>query len=437
MNALISDIPRTDERRRRLVGLFRIFAGYSCVQAIAQAVGFIAGILVVRALPKNEYGWYMIVNTIGPMVVVLSDSGITGSLTAIGGKFWEDNERLGILISTAMALRKRFVIVSGLVVIPLLIWLLARNDAPARVIILLVLASGTGALFQINTGILNVVLTLRQNIGQMQALALLGTFPRFVLILILVPLGLLNASFAAAAGAVCLGLQFFALVRWVKPQIVWTSSISKVFQSQILSIVKRQAPMTIYFCAQGQITTWLISIFGNVERVADVGALGRLGMIFAILMSSFSGVIIPRFARCQDSARLRTHYVWIISGFALCVILTAAFAAAFPRSLLWLLGSQYDRLGHLVWLAVLGAGITNLTGVLYLLNVNKGWIPPASILIPSEIVTQIVLCCLFKVSTVPGVLLVGVFGPVVPGLINLVVGLRKIASLDGRVTTAV
>jgi hypothetical protein len=99
-----------------------------------------------------------------------------------------------------------------------------------------------------------------------------------------------------------------------------------------------------------------------------------------------------------------------------------------PGALLWLLGSQYSQLGGVVWLAVLASGTSALAGVLYSLNVNKGWIPPASVLIPAEIISQVVLCFIFDLSTVRGVLLIGVLGPIIPSLMNLAVGIRKLKS---------
>jgi hypothetical protein len=180
---------------------------------------------------------------------------------------------------------------------------------------------------------------------------------------------------------------------------------------------------------QGQIGIWLISIFGNVQRVAEVGALGRIGMIFAILISTTSALVVPRFARCQDPVTLRRRYAQILFGFAGLVGCGTLFSWLLPGSLLWLLGAKYNQLGSLVWLAVLATGTGSLAGLLYSLNVNKGWIPPAAIVIPVEILTQVILCFSFDLSSVRGVLLIGVFAPIIPSLMNLFIGMRKLNSV--------
>jgi len=186
----------------------------------------------------------------------------------------------------------------------------------------------------------------------------------------------------------------------------------------------------IYFCIQSQIGIWLISIFGNVHRVAEVAALGRIGMIFSILFSTASAVIVPRFARCQEPARLRSHYTFILFGFAGIILSGTIFAGLAPQPLLWLLGPQYSQLGSLVWLAVAVSGTWSLAGLIYSLNVNKGWISPPAIIIAAEILTQVTLCLSFDLSSVRGMLMISLLAPIVPALINLFVGIRKINSLD-------
>jgi hypothetical protein len=241
------------------------------VQVIAQGLGFLAGIIVVRNLSKEDYACFMIVNTIGPAMNLLSDSGITSSLAAIGGSFWQDDTRLGSLIRTALNLRRQLVLFSFLAVTPVLIWMLRRNHVPVFTIAWLVPITLTGVICQLNVGVLSVVVNLRQQVGRMQALVFCGALPRLVLIALFAALGFLNSPLAVAAGTLGLAGQYWLLRQWVRPQVSDNAYPSKALRSKILAIVKRQAPLTIYFCLQGQIGIWLISIFGSVHRVAEVG----------------------------------------------------------------------------------------------------------------------------------------------------------------------
>lgn len=407
----------------------RLLAGYSFVQAVAQALGFIAGILIVRTLEKQDYACFVIVNTIGPVMNMLSDNGVTSSLSAIGGKFWQDDTKMGSLVRTAMILRQRLVLISSIAVTPVLIWMLMRNHASSPTIGWLVLLTLVGVLFQLNVGVLSTVVNLRQQVGRMQALVFVGVLPRLALIVLLALAGGLNAPLAVAAGTVAYAVQFWLLKKWVKSQISWHEPPSEEYKSHILSIVKKQAPLTIYFCLQSQIGIWLISIFGNVHRVAEVGALGRIGMIFTILVMTVSALVVPRFARCQEPRRLANLYASIILGFAGIVLLGTLFAWLFPTPLLWLLGKQYSQLTDLVWVAVLASGASALGGVFYSLNVNRGWIPPAPLVIPIEIANQLVLCLTFDLSSVHGILWIGILAPILPSLINVTVALKQLRAM--------
>jgi hypothetical protein len=281
----------------------------------------------------------------------------------------------------------------------------------------------------LNVGVLSVVVNLRQQVGRMQALVFCGALPRLVLIALFAALGFLNSPLSVAAGTLGLAGQYWLLRQWVRPQVSDNAYPSKALRSKILAIVKRQAPLTIYFCLQGQIGIWLISIFGSVHRVAEVGALGRIGMIFSILISAVSALIVPRFARSQELTRLRSRYVLILLGFTGVLLLGTLLTWLWPGSLLWLLGAQYAQLGTLLWLAVLAAGSSALGGLLYSLNVNKGWIPPAGIVVPVDILNQLVLCFFFDLSSVRGILLIGAIAPIVPALINLAFGIQNLKRL--------
>ena len=67
-------------------------------------------------------------------------------------------------------------------------------------------------------------------------------------------------------------------------------------RQEILRLTKHLAANAVFYCFQGQITVFLISFFGHhVSSVAEVGALGRLAMIFAVgmLVLATSALLAP------------------------------------------------------------------------------------------------------------------------------------------------
>ena len=238
----------------------------------------------------------------------------------------------------------------------------------------------------------------------------------------------IDARIAVIAGTVACALQAWILRRWVRASVDMNAPESAEYRGRILSIVKKQAPITIFHCVQGQIIVLLISIFGNEERVAEIGALGRFAILFTLISSVINGIIVPRFARCQNLTLLRRRYWQVAIGFAFLAGALVAFSAVFPRPLLWVIGAKYANLESEVWLMMLNAALGSMFACLVSLTYFKGWIIPAAITIPMEIGTQVLLILAFDMSTVRGVLLVGVIGSLPPILLNIIIAHLKTRS---------
>ena len=407
----------------------RLLAGFTSAQLVIQLLGFLSGILIVRYLSKPDYAWFTIANTLVATMGMLADSGISGALSAVGGTVWQDDARFGSLIRTALTLRRRLAFVAVLVVTPVFVWMLVKNHAPAATIAVVVPAALLALTLQLTAGVLGVVISLRQEIRRMQFMGLAAALLRLSL---LAPACLifLDVRVAVIIGTVGMALQVWLLRRWVSKSVAWHAPESADYRAQILTIVKRQAPLTIFYCLQSQIIIWLISIFGNAQRVAEIGALGRFAMIFTLVSSVMNGIVVPRYARCHDRRVLKQRYWQVAAGFTLLAASLVALSAAFPRPLLWVIGSQYANLENEVWLMMLSAASSGLFVALFSLTYSKGWIVPAAISIPLEIVTQLILILTFDISTVRGVLLVGCFGSVPLIVLNIIIAhleMRKVS----------
>ena len=412
-------------RQKKLFGWLSVLARFGSAQLVIQLLGFLSGILIVQNLSKPDYAWFTIANTFIATIGMLADVGVSGAVTAIGGGVWQDNARMGSLIRTALTFRRKLAIVSVTVVTPIFIWMLAKNQAPAATIAVVVPAALAGFLMQLTAGVLGVVISLRQEIRRMQLLGLACALLRLA---ILAPACLIfiDVRIAVITGTIGFAFHAWILRRWAKKTIEWNAPESADYRARMLSIVKRQAPLTIFFCVQGQLMVLLISIFGNEERVAEIGALGRFAVIFSVISSVMNGVVVPRFARCQDRGILRRRY-WQVAGvFAFFAGSLVALSAVFPRPLIWVIGAKYANLEGEVWLMMLNAGLGAMFLCLFTLTYSKAWIVPAAISIPMEIATQVILVLILDLSTVRGVLLLGCFAQLPNILLNVVIATREL-----------
>ena len=203
-------------------------------------------------------------------------------------------------------------------------------------------------------------------------------------------------------------------MRHVKPQVAWAAAPDPEYRKSVFSVVWKMAPLNIYYCIQSQVGIWLISIFGSAHQVADIGAVGRIGQIFLLIGSLYSIILVPRFARNNGRRKLRIQYFLILASQIAIISIIVVLVYLFPGPLVWLLGPKYSSLGYLIWIVVLANGIGAFLGLTVGMNFSKGWIPPASISIPLEIVTQIVLIMSLDLSKTINVLIFMCLSPIPP-----------------------
>jgi O-antigen/teichoic acid export membrane protein len=409
---------------RRALQRARVVGSFAFVQGVVQIISFFSGILLIRRLDQREYAYFTISNTMQGTLNVLADLGISIALVSIGGRVWHDRQRFGQLVNTALGLRRKFGLVAAVIVIPVLYYLLVRNGSPTNYSGLLILIILVGIAVQLSIGVLSVVPRLRSDIGRIQTIDLTGALARFLALAALMYL-FLNGAVALAVGAAALFLQYWMLRRYVAGAIDLTAPENVEDRTAMLAVIRSLAANAIFFCLQGQITVFLISIFGrNVSSIAEVGALSRLAMIFAVLSNLLANVFAPAFARCQDPARLRWQFALIVgavAGFSLAILGAALF---FPRQFLFVLGNKYAHLDRELLLMVGSAVITAMASTLWSLNAAKAWIAGSWLYIPLTLGTQLALIPFTDFTSVVGVLTFNLISAVPSLLLNLVLSFR-------------
>jgi O-antigen/teichoic acid export membrane protein len=378
-----------------------VLATFLSVQILVQALSMVAGILLVRSLSQREYAFYTMANTMQATLILLADIGTTSALTATGGQVWQDRHRFGALIQTGQQIRRLLAAGSFLVVLPIIEWMLIRNGASPVYALGLGLIVMMGAGFRLTGDVLAVVPKIHGHLGRLQRIELLSGLLRFcgtvVACLIYV-----NAALGVLAASLPLGVQILLLRRWAAEGADLQASANADDRKTIWRIVRHQAPNTIYYCIQGQLIIFLLSRFGTTRTIAEVGALGRLTVLFALVGSVLTTIVQPRFARCQDRARLRQIYGLTVAGFALISLALIVMASVLPGPFLWLLGKRYAYLHRELFYMVLLTIVHAFAGMLYGLNSARAWIKWAWVSVPIIVCGQIVMIPRVDLSTVKG-----------------------------------
>jgi hypothetical protein len=235
----------------------------------------------------------------------------------------------------------------------------------------------------------------------------------------------INATVAILSVVIGYAVQYVMLRRWAHREVDRSAPPDPVMRTEIVSVLKKQAPHSIYYCLQGQITVWLISIFGNAESVANVGALGRLAVAFALLSSITAEVVLPAFARIQSAHLLRRRYCQIVAGYFAVSVMSVAAVAVFPRQILSILGHQYSGLSAEGVLMAACAVVSTTAGLLWAINSARAWIVSPAFLIPCTIAVQVAMISFLDLSTVKGVLLFTMYSWVPSIVLSVWLAMKK------------
>jgi O-antigen/teichoic acid export membrane protein len=425
MRVLVQKL-NTNPNYARIVEWGKLISITGTTQIIVQALGFISGILVVRLLSVNEYALYTLANTMLGTMTVLADSGISNGVMAQGGKVWQDKKKLGSVLVTGLTLRKKFGIISLLVATPVMVYLLLQHGASLLMTALIIVAITPAFFASISDSFLEMTPKLHQDIKPLQRNQLEVGLGR----------ALLNFLFLSL-----FPLTFVALIANSIPRIYGNYRLRKLaarfadvnqvpdaaVRKEVIKGVNRTLPVVIYYCLSSQISIWLISFLGTTNSISEIGALGRIGMVFNLFATLFATLAVPRFSRMENNqSQLLRSFFWIqILVFVLCIFLSLCIWL-FSNQLLWLLGSNYTGLNYELFLVAIANCLILLVGVCSQLVLSRGWFINPYLLIGTNFLLTVISLLYFNMSSLVEVLYFNIVIVLVHYLLVFFYGLKKI-----------
>lgn len=393
----------------------KILSVTTVAQIIVQVTGLVSGILVIRLLSTDEYALYTLANTMLGTMVILADGGISKGVMAQSSKVWKEKSKFGEVIVTGFKLRNKFAIIGLLIGIPILIYLLQKNQASWLVSFFIVLALIPAFISTLSNSLLVIGPKLHQDIIPLQKNQIgvnLGRLLFLTLMLFIFPF----AYIAIVASSIPQILGNLRLRKIVAKHVDFTQKPSALARKDILKIVKRVFPEALYYSFSGQITIWLLSILGTTTSIAQIGALGRISLVLGIIPMVFITIITPRFARLVENFSLLlkwyfTLMVLLILVFSFMVLLVYLFS----NEVLWVLGGNYANLNYEIVLLIIGTSLTTVAGLMYGMSSVRGWIINPILSISISILTLIIGVFIVNVSSLKGVL-----------VLNIIIGLSQL-----------
>jgi O-antigen/teichoic acid export membrane protein len=391
--------------RRKLLLIGTFFAG----QGVVQLLGAVFGLVLVRLLALESYAQFSLALGFQTTLGSLMDLGYAGTIVPLVGDRFADREVVGAYVAAAKHHRDRiFLLLSPIAAVSF--WLLGHKhhwtwhvQLPLLVCILLQLYfSGRASYY-------SAPLMLRGDLQHLYRPQVFSALLRCVAPLPMRVVGILNGWTAAALTALTQVYNSIRLRSGALPYICEQRGSNPSVNREMLRYVLPAMPAVIFWAFQGQISLYLVTFFGKTTNVAQVAALGRVGQLFAILMSFNIVLVEPYFARLAR-ARLPRQYVRVVGLATLLCVAVVLLSFRFPRPLLWLLGPQYRDLAPEIGWIVTASSIFYLAGVIWIINRSRKWLfwSGTAIEIGLTVVSEVVFVMTRGVSTTHNAILISV-----------------------------
>jgi O-antigen/teichoic acid export membrane protein len=395
------------EGLRRWIG---ILSAYFTAQTMTQLAGLAAGLLLVRFMPVRQFALYTLATSVVSFFAFASDLGSTSSLLYFFQRTLKTGDDFHPYLAAVLSLRRIAFLLGGAAVLAVF-----PRSAIAKGFGLGDVAAVTAALllcvwFQIASSVRILAARLLGHYGRSYRAEVAGGCVRLAVALLMIGasllrawLGMLGSALAAAVTAALAG-STAAAPSPAAPAAAATAPDLGPYRRQVLRYLLPSLPSALYFSIQGPLVVWLAATFGAARNIAEVGALGRLGMIVGMCSGLIGVVLLPRLARIVDERlylRRYLQYGGLLLALALALL---AVAVLFPGALLLILGSHYSGLHRELVLVIAGSGLTLVGAYVVSVNLARSWNRWETLAVLLYIAAQAGFVAILPLGTTAGVL---------------------------------
>lgn len=388
--------------RRRMARL----GGFASAQLVVQIIGFASGITLVHCLDQTQYGYYTLAISMVGLANVMLDLGLSTAVLAQGGPLHGNPQRLGGLLDDAFRIKGRMLMLGSLLLIPAFAAMFFKQGVEWHQVIALSSLVAGCTFFNVHNAVALSMVRLRGDLSMQQRLDVGVNLGKLLLVLAAARV-FLDASMAMLLNVAATAAMFWLLRRYLTVHFKHGGGARDAHTAALWGFIRRQAPNSIYYCLIGQISIWLVGLLGNAERVAEVGALGRLAALFTVIGAVVGALVQPYFARANSSRELIDGFIAVNAFFLVLTLSLVVVGLLFPQALLWVLGHRYaDLTDAVVWM-VLSSSLSAWSGTLYAVGAARGWVVSSLWMVSTGILTLAMSACTLDVSTVIGNFMMG------------------------------
>lgn len=364
----------TSETAARLKSWSRQIGEFALGQGFGQAAGMLSGLIFAQAMPIYDYAFFALCMTTLAMISVGSDLGLTGSLSYFWRNGLKENAPIGAKIVLVHMWRDRLLAVATVIGAGLLIGAASGIEQSMAQVAVGLLAVAIHSWLQAHAGIDIQLLRLEGRQRETYLAEAAGSATRLLIAVTMLIAGAVTAWGALSAGiagaAATYGLASQSRRDRNEERVRPTEQDFKELRAYLLLTI----PPTVVYLLRDPLVMYMTATRAGTVTVAEVFALSRISMIFALLGSFVIVVLVPRLAGVIDDRRfMRLLIASLIAVAGICAVVVGVIGLA-PDWPLLLIGSNYAHLTSEVTLAALTASLGVLTSLAALSARLRGWV---------------------------------------------------------------
>jgi O-antigen/teichoic acid export membrane protein len=342
-------------------------------QGFTTAINLLYGILCVRLLSVDGYAKFSLVFAFQTSLSLLADVGSTSALAPLVGERINDLQLIADYVASLRQLSVRLFSVLAAVTMVAFPLIVMKQHWGGKSVAFLVSMLIIFVWFARARGAYGAVLILRRERAAWYRPPMIVSVVALFLLVAARATHVLNeyvAILISVAANVCVtGVYYFRARRVLGT----TGQPSPQKRRAIVRLIMPSMPNLVFVALQAQVSIMLITLFGRTSGVATVGALTRLGQVFALFNQINPVLIEPYFAKLS-ALRLKSHYLGAVITAAFVGLAMVALVRVWPELFLWVLGPKYAHYHSEVVLVTIMGAVYYLSGLIFCINTARRFI---------------------------------------------------------------
>jgi len=378
----------------------RIAGTFFAVHLTQQVATMATGLLFTQTLSVEAFAIYTMATSVMLTFSFATDLGSSSALLHFFHQSQLGKEPYANMVSAVLSLRRWMFLAGAPIAIgALTIWGRSEALTPITIVVMCVVVVAT-VWIQVQGTTRVVILRLEGDYAHSYRAEVLAALARFGVAAGFILMGLQDAVWALATALVSA-----CVLAWVAHNGRMPVSAAPVaaLQRKVIRYLAPALPSAVYFAIQGQFVIWCAAWFGNLTLVANIGALGRLGLIVGAFGGLSQVVFLPRLVRIADErlfVRRMVQFGVILATLGCGLFMVSAWA---PRAFLMLIGESYESLSRELPIVVLASALSLMGGYLGAVTSARSWnrLQPGALLV--MMVVQACLIAWLPLDTTMGV----------------------------------